>query len=275
MDKLVSPQRKQSSWVIGAKKRKVKLKKSSINKKPILLLITAVLVVCTGFTISPSKIKPEAFGKDKTFALITLAATSKITTDHQSGGLVGMFKGASKSHDFSKDSSRVFAETVPVLLEELRGSKSFNLLPQGTVFQNPAYLSTTPDKPKKWFGVKMVPAEGFKFFKDKKKIKKLVEEMNVDGVILLSVAYRVGFRGANISGISGVGKEKGVAMVAVYAVDKNGKVVWKHATEAVGKKGLMSTGGAANFDKLQSGFVDASRKAAQKLIKKLDKKVGG
>lgn len=240
----------------------------------LFLIVPLAFFFLTGFVISPSKIKSDAFGKDKTFAIVSIIATSKITTDSQSGGLAGLFKGASKKHKFSQDSRKVFAESVPVLVETFQSSKSFRLAPKGSVLQNPAYISMQPDKPKKWFGVTMVPAEGYKYFKNKKKIKRLAQEMGVDGIIVISISYRVGFTGANISGISGVGKEKGMATVAVYAVDKTGRTVWKHAAQSHAKKGTFSTGGAANFEKLQVGFVEASRKAAKKLIKKLDKKTG-
>jgi len=239
-----------------------------------LWLALVAFFFLSGFLISPLKVEPEAFGKDKTYAIVSLMAPSKIRADKNSGGLVGLFKGASKKYSFSEDSTQVFADALPILMEKFQSSKSFRLLPKSQVVQNPSYLSTPSDKPKKWFGVKMVPANGYKYFKDKKKIKKLAKEMGVDGVMVISVSYSVGFRGANISGISGVGQDKGTALVAVYAMDNQGNVVWKHATQGVGKKGVVSTGGSSNFSKLHSSLVEASQIAAQKLIEKLDKKVG-
>lgn len=239
-----------------------------------LFFASVAFLFSTGFMISPFKVKSNAFGANKTYAVVSIMATSKITTDSQTGGIAGLIKGASKKHSFSKDSSKVFAESVPILMEQFESSKSFQLLGKKSVLQNPSYQAMEPDKPKKWFGVKMVPAEGYKYFKDKKKIKQLAKEMGVDGIMIIAVSYNVAFTGANISGLAGVGKEKGMATVSVYAVDKTGQVVWKHAAQGKGKKGNLSSGGAANFDKLHSGLLEASRRAAEKLIKKLDKKVG-
>jgi hypothetical protein len=92
--------------------------------------------------------------------------------------------------------------------------------------------------------------------------------------MVVSVSYSVGFRGANIAGIAGAGQDKGTALVAVYAMDKEGNVVWKHATQEVGKEGVLSTGGSSNFAKLHSSLVGASQLASQELVEKLDKKVG-
>lgn len=244
------------------------------NKYFTLAFSLMAFLCLTGFLISPLKVESNAFGKDKTFAIVSVMATSKIRTDQNSGGFIGLFKGASKKYSFSEDSSKVFADSLPLLMKTFQNSKSFRLLPKNRVIQNPVYQAMAPDKPKKWFGVKMVPADGYKYFKDKDKIKKLAEEMGVDGIIIVSVSYSVGFRGANISGISGVGQDKGTALVAVYAMDNQGKEVWKHATQGVGKEGVMSTGGSSDFDKLHSSLVQASQIAAQKLIEKLDKKVG-
>lgn len=247
---------------------------ASLSKKIALLLIAPFsFFFLTGFLISPQKVKQNAFGPDKRFAVVSIVATNKITSDSKSGGMVGMFKGLSKKQNFSEDSSSVFADSIAAIMGEFENSKSFGLIPKSEVLANPTYQATPPDKPKKWFGVTMVPAEGYKYFKDKKKIKKLAQDMGVDGIIVISVSYRVAFTGANISGISGVGKQKGSAIVAVYGVDKNGDVVWKHAAEGKGDYGTFSTGGAANFTKLHASLVQASRDAAQKVIEKLDKKV--
>jgi hypothetical protein len=244
------------------------------KKYSTLLLAFVAFFFLSGFIISPLKIDSDAFGKGKTFAIVSIMATSKVTTDSQSGGLVGLFKGASKKYDFSKDSGKIFADSIPLLMQQFQSSKSFRLLPKNAVLQNSAYQSTAPDKPKKWFGVEMVPAEGYKYFKDKKKIQQLAKEMGVDGVIVIAVSYSVGFRGANISGISGVGEDKGTAIVSVYAMDNTGNVVWKHAAQGVGKDGTFSSGGSSDFEKLHSSLVEASQTAAQKLIEKLDEKVG-
>jgi hypothetical protein len=246
----------------------------NLKKYSTLSLALVAFFFLTGFIISPLKVDSKAFGKNKTFAIVSIMATSKITTNQDSGGLVGLFKGFSKKYSFKEDSSKVFSDSLPLMMKKFQSSKSFRLLPKNTVIQNPAYQAMSPDKPKKWFGVEMVPADGYKYFKDKKKIKELAKEMNVDGIIVVAVSYSVGFRGANISGISGVGQDKGTALVSVYAVDNEGNEVWKHATQGVGKEGVMSTGGSSDFEKLHSSLVDASQIAAQKLIENLDKKVG-
>ncbi len=251
--------------------------KHNVSKWILGLLIITAMVFTTGF-----KVKKEHFGKDKTYAIVSLQSSPSVTVEGPSGGAIGLIKSLRKKHKFSEDASGIFKETLPVILEIVGSSKSFLLFPQDKVFGHNAYIESQPDK-KGRFSKGMLVGEGYKFFKHKsdKKMKNLARALGVDGVIIMYVTYRVTFRGVGASSTKdplwGIakGKQKGLVYINIWAYNSDGDLVWKNTEWGRSEDGVDSMGGGTDFKKIRPYIIEATKIAAKKQINKLDDKVGG
>lgn len=242
----------------------------------LLLLAATAFVGTSGFLVSKLTVEPTAFGEGKRYAMVTVIGTNKISADSQSGGLMGGLKALSSKHSFSADSAPVLNAAPDIIEAELRKSRSFVLVPASQVMRNATFQKLEGDKTRGFMGMRIVPANGYKFFKSDDKIKQLARALNVDGVIVMSASYTVGFSGVTAgAGVvsAGLGKQYGMGTISVRAMDRDGKVVWSHAKEEKAKKGFTSTGGAADFEKLRPHFSEATRLATAELVAALDKKL--
>lgn len=226
----------------------------------------------SGCLVAMSSYQPEAFSKNKTFALVTVATTPEIGVSgacHGGGGftLSGMFKAASSDSGYSHSSDKVFAESVPVLIQEPGKSRNFRLAPTRWVTQHKAYRAMEEDSPKKFMVTYRVP-KGYKYFDSESKLASLAKELNVDAVVILHVSYNAAF-----SGVGAAGTHKGTVLLAVAAIDRQAKVVWKDAVQTSSDDSVGSLGESANFVKLQPLFQDATRAASRKLLENLNQKV--
>lgn len=241
-----------------------------------ILIAVLAFTFASGFTISTLKVDKKAFGKKKRFAIVSISGGNKIRSDNQSGGLIGGLKALSKKHSFSVDGMKILNGGGKIIESELRKSKHFTLVPSSRIIRSKAYKSLKGDKARKIFGAQIVPAKGFKYFKSKKTIKSLAKKLNVDGAIIIYSMYSVGFSGVTIgSGLisTGIGKQYGMVTISIIAMDKNGKRIWKQTQQYKSKKGMGSTGGAADFKKMYPYFLQAAKNTTRKLLKKLDKKL--
>jgi hypothetical protein len=239
----------------------------------LLLVATTAFVGTSGFLISKLKVEKSAFGKTKRYAVVSVVGANKITTDSQSGGLMGGLKGISKDKDFSAESTPVLEAAPAVIEKELAKSKSFTLVPASQVMRHSAFSKAEGDKARSFMGMKLVAAPGYQYFKSEKKLAKLAANMGVDGVIVVNASYSVGFTGVTVGGLVGGGKQYGMGTIAVGAVDRNGKTVWSQAKMGKGK-GSGSIGGAADFKKMQPQFLEATKLATAELVGALDEKLG-
>lgn len=259
-----------------------------INRQTVAALL-ATLVFFTGCSVNyqakpretPNFIKnafsdyeAEAFGADKTYAVVSLIADPTIRKTQGDSSLSGLIKAGSKSSGYWEDSNRIFKETTPIILQEFHQSNSFDLVPSQAVVQDPLYTSFPGDPPKISF-ISALVAENYKYFEGKKKLGDLANMLGVDGVIVVTVRYGFAPTGANFNGLLSVGSQIAVTNIAAHAVDSNGKTVWKASAQAFSDKlpDQSSVGESVNFEKLHPYLVHTTQDATKKLLTELQNKV--
>lgn len=221
-----------------------------------------------------SDYEAEAFGADKTYAIVSIVADPSIRKTQGDSSLSGMIKAASKKSGYWEDSDRIFKETTPLILEEFQRASSFDMIPSQAIVQDPLYISFPGDPPKISFITALI-AENYKYFDGEQKLADLANMLGVDGVIVVTVRYGFAPTGANFSGLLSVGSQIAVTNIAAHAVDRNGKTVWKASAQAISDKlpDQSSVGESVNFEKLHPYLVHTTQEATKKLLTELQQKV--
>ncbi len=216
----------------------------------------------------------EAFGTDKTYAIVSVIADPTIRKTQGGSSLSGMLRAASKSSGYWEKSDRVFKETTPLILQEFQQTNSFDLIPGQAVVQDPLYMGFPGDPPKISFITALV-AEDYKYFAGKEKLADLASLLGVDGVIVVTVRYGFAPTGANFNGLISVGSQIAVTNIATHAVDSDGKTVWKGSAQAFSDElpDQSSVGESVNFEKLHPYLVRTTQQATKKLLAELQQKV--
>lgn len=242
----------------------------------LILLFTSILIL-SGCLVAMSSYQPEAFGRGKTFAVVSIAAAPEIGMQGAGAGsggwtLSGLFKASSSDSGYSHNADRILAETVPVIIKEMEKSRHFRLAQGSWVLQHKAYRAAEGDDPKKFMVTSILP-KGYKYFDTEQKLAGLAKGMNVDAVIIVHVSYSAAFSGVGAAGLVAAGTHSGKVTMSLSAIDRHGKVVWKDAVESTSDESIGSFGESANFAKLHPLLVDATRAASRKLLEKLNTKV--
>lgn len=235
------------------------------------------LLFLGGCLIAMSSYEPEAFGRAKTFAVVSIAAAPEINVQGAGAGgggwtLSGLFKSASSDSGYSNSADKILADTAPVIVKELERSRHFRLAQSGWVLQHKAYRSVEGDDPKKFMVTNILP-RGYKYFDSEDKLARLARDMNVDAVVIVHVTYSAAFTGVGAAGLVAAGKHSGKVTMSLSAVDRRGKIVWRDVVETSSDDSIGTLGESANFVKLHPLLVDATRAASRKLLDKLNTKV--
>jgi hypothetical protein len=215
----------------------------------------------------------DAFGKNKTYAVVTVMANEKVgCTDLGGnpcgGGVFGLVSVATKSNAYSEAAGEVLESTYPTALKALRTSPNLKIAPD--VKGQRTYRAAKEDEqPSGMMRQHHTVAKGYKYFSDEN-LAKMARDLKVDGVITVTLSYSAARSGVQVAGAGGGHKAQTTVMVS--AVDKDGKRVW--FDYAMGQSdGSVSTGiGAVDFPKLRPLFVDATDKAVKKLIDNFNNK---
>jgi hypothetical protein len=233
-----------------------------------LLVVLAALAGCAG------TIKPEAFGRGKSYAIVSIAATPEIgNMGERQQTITGLVKAASSESGYTQDATAILRETVPLFQRGFTASKSFRLQPEAKVVKQKAYSAMTADSAKAFMTTFKV-APGYKYFSDEKKCAALAKSLNVDGVICMMVNYGYVYNGVNIGGLVGGGVHKAVVHLTVVAYDKNGRVVWNDHVVGKSDDSIGTASEAVNFKELHPLLLNASGNAVKELLKNLAEKVG-
>jgi len=249
-----------------------KMKSWQENGRIVVLLVAlAALTGCAG------TIKPEAFGRGKSYAIVSIAATPEIGNvggqQHNQHTITGLVKAASSDSGYTHDATEILRETIPLFQRGFTASKSFRLQPEGRVVKQKAYSAMAGDSAKAFMTTFKV-APGYKYFSDEKKCAALAKSLNVDGVICVMVNYGYVYNGVNIGGLVGGGVHKAVVHLTVVAYDKNGRVVWNDHVAGKSDDSIGSASEAVNFKELHPLLLNASGNAVKELLKNLAEKVG-
>lgn len=247
---------------------------------PRLLALATAVVALNACVIIPSSYETQAFGKAKKFAVVSVAATPEISSGSGTGSGIGftvsgLIKAASDESGYHNDADKILAETAPLILKELGNNRHYTLVPAKTVLGHKAYRAAEAEDTSMTlgFGKKWLVAPGYKYFKSEDRLAKLARELNVDAVVVVNVNYSAGFTGAQAMGVIAGGVHHGKAMVMVYAVDRNGRVIWKDGGNASSDNSIGGVGESVNFTRLHPLLIEATRNATKKLMENVNSKV--
>ena len=237
----------------------------------------ASVLVLSGCLIAMSSYEPEAFGRGKTFAVVSIAAAPEINVQGAGAGgggwtLSGLVKSASSDSGYSNNADKILTDTAPLIVKELEKSRHFRLAQSSWVLQHKAYRSAKGDDPEKFMVTYILP-KGYKYFDSEEKLTRLAKDMNVDAVIILHVSYSAGFTGVGAAGLIAAGTHSGKVTITLSAFGRHGKAVWSDAVESSSDGSIGTFGESANFTKLHPLLIDATRGASRKLLEKLNTKI--
>lgn len=246
--------------------------KKAVNSLILIFLISGM------FGCSNTMIKQDAFGKSKTYALVTVIYNPDINyfgsgKGFSMGGqttVSGLIKSAGKNNGYSKDATEIFTQTFPKIIKAFHSTKSFRLMAESKVLQNPAYKKAQGSEPTVLWTHFGFPA-GYKYFDNEDVLKKLANDLHVDGVITMFISYGYTFNGVSAFGLVSAGTEHGAVRISLAAINKDGEKVWQdlfleESTESVG-----AVGESADFDKIYPLIKDAANRSIGGILETLDK----
>jgi hypothetical protein len=215
----------------------------------------------------------DAFGTNKTYAVVTVMANEKVGCSDLGGnpcggGVFGLVSVATKTNAYSEPATDVLESTYPTALKALRTSPNLKIVPD--VKGQRVYRAAAEDaQPTGMMRLHHTVAKGYKYFSEEN-LAKMARDLKVDGVITVTLSYSAARSGVQVAGVGGGHKAQTTVMVA--AVDKDGKRVW--FDYAMGQSNdSVSTGiGAVDFPKLRPLFVEATDKAVKKLMDNFNNK---
>ncbi len=251
-----------------------------VAKTTLRFLALMAAVALNACVIIPSSYETQAFGKAKKFAVVSIAASPEISSGSGTGSGIGftvsgLIKAASDESGYSNDADKILADTAPLILKDLGNNRHYTLVPVKTVLGHKAYRAAEAEDPSipLGFGKKWLSAPGYKYLKSEDKLGKLARELNVDAVVAVTVHYSAGFTGAQVAGLVAGGTHSGKVMLTVYAVDRNGKVVWKDGADASSDNSIGGIGESVNYTRLHPLLIEATRGATKKLMENVNSKV--
>jgi len=254
---------------------------STATTRIVLRLSVLVAALALGAcAIIPSSYESQAFGKSKKFAVVSVAASPEIHSGSGTGSgigytLSGLIKAVSDESGYSNDADKVLAATAPVILKELGNNRHYTLVPTRTVLGHKAYRAAEAEDPgiPLSFGKKWLSAPGYKYLKSEDRLGRLARELNVDAVVAVTVHYSAGFTGAQVGGVVSGGVHHGKVMLTVYAVDRNGRMIWKDGADARSDNSIGGIGESVNYTRLHPLLIEATRNATKKLMENVNSKV--
>lgn len=168
-----------------------------------------------------------------------------------------------------------------VAYEELRQSKHFTLVRPAAVTGSRSYALIKGEPTDGMYTAKV--GKGYKRFDPKKEaeaVRKLMAELKLNGIIVVSAYYGKKEKSVFVSGllklpgISG-GVANGHVTYSVAAYDSQAKVIWQDTVEATTNDSTILVMGIANVAKLYPQLVDITQEASRLALKNLDEKIAG
>jgi len=238
-------------------------------RKIVLMAALALLLSACG------TLQKQAFDGTKTFALVTIACndTISVSSGNPNGGtgsLLGLVQAAGSDVGFSEKAEPVFKQVLPEIKQAFRQNNGhFRLLSEKKMLRSAAYRNATGEDPNGFF-VSMVLPEKYKLIRDKDQMKQLAQELNVDGVITVSMYLGYGFSGLNLAGLVSAGSHSAKVGYVVAVIDRDGNTLWSDNIEVVSDESVPALGEAVNFPKLQPLLVATAKKGVHDVLHKLD-----
>lgn len=244
--------------------------KNAFTKKAVKSLILVLLISAVA-GCNNTMIKTDAFGKSKTYALVTVIYNPDISYLNSNGRTIsGLLKSAGSNNGYSKDATEIFNHTFPKVLKAFHATKSFRLMAETKVLQNASYKKTQGSEPTVLWTHFGMPS-GYKYFDDEAILKKLANDLHVDGVITMHISYGYTFSGVNMMGLLAAGTQHGAVRITLAAINKEGETVWKDSYEEHSTDSIGAVGESADFDKIYPLIKEAADKSAAGILETLDK----
>lgn len=166
-----------------------------------------------------------------------------------------------------------------VVYQELRQSKHFTLVRPAAVKASRSYALIKGEPTNGMYTMKV--AKGYKKFDPRKETEvmgKLMEELKLSGVLLVSAYYAKKEKSVWVSGllklpgVSG-GVANGHVTYSVVAYNSKGEVIWQDTVEATTKESTILVMGIANVAKLYPQLVDITQEASRLALNKLSERL--
>ncbi len=231
-----------------------------------------------------AKVNQDAFGGQKKFAVVTIAADKKFR------GEKGMFQMFKKTENIAGGNTQPIIDKLkPKVLETLAKSDHFKLVPESRVLKSKVYKEMEEDNRMQkvlFISVPINVAEDYKYFSKPEKFGQLARELGVDGVISIQMGFSITSSKAalNVQGVSlGRKSYSAVASVSALAYDREGKVIWKDSTIKQAEPGdkkaiiILDVTDVTNtkFEKLQPSAVHIGGKAVEVLLSRFQDTMEG
>jgi len=190
------------------------------------------------------------------------------------GGLTSGL-GMSESEDL-----KMITALDNVVYKELGQSKHFRLVTPSAVKASRTYALIKGEPTDGMYTLKV--ARGYKKFDPRKEadnLAKLMDELHLDGVLLVTAYYGKKERSAFVSGlvklpfVSG-GVANGHVTYTVVAYNRKNEVIWQDSVEATTQESAIMVMGIANMAKIYPQLVDITQEASRMVLKDLDANVG-
>ena len=256
-------------------------------------MISLVLAVSIGLMVSgcapmmitgAADVNKNAFGAKKRFAVVSIAS---LKTFQGEQGLAQKF--TSNDNIPGVNTQPIINKLRPKIIGALGSSKYFTLLPEDSVLASRAYRSFAEDEKvmKVLFLKEQINVAGnYKYVTDEQKYAKLAKDLDVDGVIGITMNFSMNEGGGKIwIGPISAGKKSYSAMATITAVayNRKGEVIWKDSTQKEAEPGdskaiiLLDTTSITNtnFEKLHPSAVEIGGKAVDVLLARLDDTMAG
>lgn len=203
-------------------------------RKLLFVTLFTALVFLSGCSMAltgRATVETQAFTPKKKYALVTISAAKEFNGEQ---GFSQMF---TKNEDIKGlNTQPVIDQLVPVIRAKLAKTGYFTSIPMKSIVYNRSYKRLAEDERVQkvaFFKNELNVAKGYKYFSDPKKLGQLARDLNVDGVICVTMQFSVDTMKSGVYvGFVTVGKKEYAASATISAIayDTAGKVLWKDST---------------------------------------------
>ncbi len=239
----------------------------------IVILLILSLSVSGCLVTGSTKVNKESFKKSKKYALVTIFSGKEFFAER---GMLDAFKDVDEIK--GANTQPILDKLVPSVRTKLAKTGYFHSMPMKRIVNSKAYKDMAEDEKSMKIAFMKVDynvGRGYKYFKDMEKLKKLASDLGVDGVIIVGFEFHV-TESSWVIGFVGKKKYYATCVASVTAVDKDGNVVWKDATqkaaESADKKNMVLVElnlRTRNLEKLHPSAVKVGEHAIDVLVERL------
>ena len=224
-----------------------------------IIVIVGMLVGCAMIISPGAKVDANSFGKTKRCAIVTIMGTKKLQAQK---GFLQMFYKVPE-----QNTQPVLDKLRPEVIKAFQKSKHLTVKSEKRVLYEPVQKVL-------FINIELNTAKGYKFITDPQKLSNLAKDLNVDGVIVVSMNFSVSSGIAAAFGL-GVKRFKVVTGVSAMAYDRNGNLVWKDAVHksselADSQLAVIADVRSVDFKKLKPYAFKAAKEGLHDLVARLD-----